>query len=257
MSLAAGDRITLSVVSHGQAALIGELLRSLGRHCRSPIELVITSNLPEPLDLPADVGFPLRRIVNATPRGFGENHNAAFRQSGGEYFCVLNPDIRFTADPFPELLGQLRREAGAGVVAPLVTTPDGALEDSARDFPTPWSILKKFFGWNRDRQTLGEKLGSDAVEVDWVAGMFMLFPRQVFADLGGFDERYFLYYEDVDLCDRLHHSGFRVLIAPGAGVVHDARRDSHRKLHYLRWHLASMLRFFLFHFLRRWRRVAR
>jgi GT2 family glycosyltransferase len=72
----------------------------------------------------------------------------------------------------------------------------------------------------------------------------MLFPRQVFEQLHGFDERYFLYYEDVDMCGRLQLAGYKVAVCPQAQIVHHAQRSSHRSLKYLRWHLASMLRFF-------------
>jgi len=77
-----------------------------------------------------------------------------------------------------------------------------------------------------------------------VAGMFMLIPTKIFQRIGGFDERYFLYYEDVDLCARLRVSGHVVRFCPNARVVHEARRQSHRSLRYLRWHITSMLRFF-------------
>lgn len=73
--------------------------------------------------------------------------------------------------------------------------------------------------------------------------MFMLFPRTVYEQLGGFDETYFLYYEDVDLCARLRKLGYRVGYCADVSVVHDARRASHSNLSYLRRHLASMARF--------------
>lgn len=245
--------VSISVVSHRQADLIRALLDSLRQHCATPVELLITSNLPEDLALPEQARFPVRRWVNDAPQGFGANHNAAFRQARGDYFCVLNPDIRLTADPLPGLLSRLRDHPEAGVIAPRVVAPDGRVEDSARSFPSPWSIARKLAGRNRDRQSLHDRLDCDTLAMDWVAGMFMLFPRRVFEDLGGFDERYFLYYEDVDLCSRLHAAGRAVLYSPPVSVIHDARRESHRNLRYLRWHLASMLRFFVSHFLRQLR----
>jgi hypothetical protein len=80
---------------------------------------------------------------------------------------------------------------------------------------------------------------------DWVGGMAMLFPRAVFERLGGFDSRYFMYYEDVDICARTWLLGYHVIQCPMAKVVHDAQRSSHRSFKYLRWHLTSMCRFFL------------
>ncbi len=78
---------------------------------------------------------------------------------------------------------------------------------------------------------------------EWVAGMFMLFRSRDFQDLGGFDEQFFLYYEDVDICVRAWQKGMRILACPQVSVIHDARRDSRRSLRHLRWHLGSMARF--------------
>jgi GT2 family glycosyltransferase len=72
----------------------------------------------------------------------------------------------------------------------------------------------------------------------------MVFPSRMFAELGGFDERYYLYYEDVDLCCRAHLAGYDVLLDEAASVTHDGLWDSHRNPRYLRWHLESMARFF-------------
>lgn len=231
--------LSLSIVSHQHGALVHELLRDIERSGED-VEVLLTINVPEPLPLePRDLGFPIKVIVNAVPRGFAANHNAAFRQAGGAYFCVLNPDIRFDADPFPALRQALADET-IGVAAPVVLSPGGAIEDSARKYPTLWSVAQKAFARS---PTLDYAIGGEPFSPDWVAGMFMLFRRDVFARAGGFDERYFLYYEDVDLCRRLNALGYCVRLVPAARVVHDARRHSHRNLRHLMWHLASLLRY--------------
>jgi GT2 family glycosyltransferase len=75
--------------------------------------------------------------------------------------------------------------------------------------------------------------------------MFMLFKPDLFSAVDGFDERYHLYYEDVDICARLKIAGYRIMACPTVSVIHSARRESHRNLRYMKWHLQSMLRFFL------------
>jgi N-acetylglucosaminyl-diphospho-decaprenol L-rhamnosyltransferase len=233
--------VSISVVSHGQGALVELLLESLAAHARTPFELILTVNVPEarPANL-ASFGFPVRVIDNAAPKGFGANHNAAFRESRGATFCALNPDIRIGRDPFPELLGCLR-DPSVAVAAPLITNPAGEIEDSARQFPTPLSILRKAL---RSKLEVDYPIGSEPFYPDWVAGMFMLFPREAFASFEGFDERYFLYYEDVDLCARVRLAGKRVVLCPSAVAIHDARRQSMRSLRHARWHIASMARYF-------------
>jgi GT2 family glycosyltransferase len=75
--------------------------------------------------------------------------------------------------------------------------------------------------------------------------MFMLFRPEMFSAVGGFDEGYHLYYEDVDICARLKVAGCRIVACPGVFAIHSARRESHQNLRYMKWHLQSMIRFFL------------
>ncbi len=107
---------------------------------------------------------------------------------------------------------------------------------------TPWFLLRKSVGLVRG---LDYEMSDATLSPDWVAGMFMLFRRNVYAEVGGFDERYFLYYEDVDLCRRLRRHRYDVRLLPEVSVVHDARRESRHSLRHLGWHLSSMLRYFL------------
>jgi len=238
----------VSVVSHGQGALVAALLGDLAACATRPREVILTLNIEEALPFgEGDFGFPLVMVRNPRRKGFGENHNAAFRRSRGGMFCVLNPDVRLAEDPFPALASRLQ-DPRVGVVAPLIVNPRGEVEDSARRFPTPLSILGKALG---AKPGADYEMGAEPVFPDWVAGMFLLFRREVFESLGGFDERYFLYYEDVDLCARMRAAGLRVVLEPACRAIHAARRESHRNWRYRAWHLRSMLRFFLSHFLRR------
>lgn len=234
--------VVISIVSHNHAELVAWLLKDIERYCSDEsISVILTLNVPEELPFSErDFDFPLEVVRNRQPEGFGANHNAAFREVSGEFFCILNPDLRLKKDPFPPLLNSLQQER-CGVVAPLVGGADGSIEDSVRRFPTPFSIFKKALS---SQKKIEYALDNEKLHVDWVAGMFMLFPSKVFAELGGFDERYFLYYEDVDLCFRVREAGHEVVLEPRAYVTHDARRSSHRDITYLRWHLSSMLRFF-------------
>ncbi len=218
------------------------LLSDLSTHCATPLEVILTINIGENLTFSAaDFGFPIRIVKNAAIKGFGANHNAAFEFAKTNYFCVLNPDIRLEKDPFPYLIAQLANPT-IGVAAPLIVSPSGWPEDSARRFPTPLSILKKaIFGTRGHEYAIGET----PIFPDWVGGMFMVFRSGIFRKIGGFDDRYFLYYEDVDLCWRLRRCGYQVILVPLVHAVHDARRMSRRNIRYLSWHVSSMLRFFM------------
>lgn len=240
--------IHLSVVSHGQGDLIRNLLADLDAHCRgSALRVTVTVNVPEQSEVdPGQYSFPVAVLRNTRPKGFGSNHNAAFRHGqasgGADYFCVINPDVRIDHDVFIPLLDVLGAHPEVGVIAPRVTSPEGVTEDSARPFPHPWTPVRRaLFGGSKQDSISGSRQFCP----DWVAGMFMLFRSDLYERLGGFDERYFLYYEDVDICGRVWLSGSKVTVEPSVTIVHAARRDSHRKLRYLLWHARGVLRFFI------------
>jgi GT2 family glycosyltransferase len=157
----------------------------------------------------------------------------------GEYFCVVNPDIRIQKNPFPALL-----EALADPASPSPHRSCTHLPGRSRTAPvasTPAILLRKLRG---GRPEPDYPLTAPVVFPDWVAGMFMVFRREAFAALGGFDERYFLYYEDVDVCARARSRGMEVALVTDASVVHHARRASRRNLRHVLWHARSALRYF-------------
>jgi GT2 family glycosyltransferase len=232
--------ITLSVVSHGQNALVNQLIEDVQRVCAARVSLVLTQNVPDPVPLAAgNLSCPVEIIANRERKGFGANHNAAFQRCLTPYYCVCNPDIRLPSDVFPLLL-QALADPRVAVAGPLVRSPAGSVEDSARYFPTAGALLRKALG---KPPALDYPADQGPREVDWIGGMFMLFRSEHFRAVGGFDERYFLYYEDVDLCRRLHGAGKSVVYDPAAEVMHDARRASRRQLRLALHHLRSMLRF--------------
>ena len=235
--------LTLSIVSHGQIGLVSLLLADIEKHCdAASVEVILTLNMPEQLPVALEMlAFSIKVIENPSALGFGSNHNQAFRRARGEFFGVLNPDVRIDSDVFALLMADLKMPL-AGVVAPLVVDELGAIEDSARRFPTPLKILCKLFGRCKGGDYV---IDAEPVYPDWVGGMFMLFHRDVYQQLGGFNEKFFLYYEDVDLCARIWLKGLRVVLIPQARVTHEARRSSHQNAAYLLMHIRSMARFFL------------
>jgi GT2 family glycosyltransferase len=234
--------ITISIVSHEQGDLVYQLLKDISdiESCNS-VEVILTINVPETLPFSeGDFSFPLLINYSSTAKGFGANHNAAFQKAKGDLFCVLNPDVRITEDPFPRLVN-LAKRTGASLVAPAVYSSEGHIEDSIRCFPTLGSIIKKLF--LKDHSHYAFTPESGPFWADWVGGMFMMFESKAFKAVGGFDESFFLYYEDVDICARLWNRGCKVLACPAVRIIHDAQRTSHRSARYLKWHIASLLRY--------------
>jgi N-acetylglucosaminyl-diphospho-decaprenol L-rhamnosyltransferase len=236
--------IRLSMVSHGQAGLANHFLRDLAQ-APEVSELVVTENIPDSV-LHIPPSLPTQLHKNPSPMGFAGNHNQAFEGCEQPFYCVANPDIRLLSNPFPGLLAAMQ-DPKVGLVAPLVLSPAGHPEDNARRFPTPWGLSLKLAGLNDGRYHLAAQTRLAPHPVEWVAGMFLLFRAEAFRDVGGFDAKFHLYYEDVDVCARLWNSGWKVMCDPGVTVVHEAQRASRHDFQYMRWHAASMARFFRKH----------
>ncbi|VWX60529.1 Glycosyl transferase [Burkholderiales bacterium 8X] len=223
--------ITVSIVSHGQLALIQPLLRQLDRFSAPMVnKVVLTLNIPEPDALAGESwGFEVERIANAEPKGFGANNNQAFERCATPWFLVLNPDIRFDADVLAPLLAEAQPDAG--LLAPRILEPGKATPEQHRRVITPREILT--------RRRAGYELPPSP---DWIPGLFMLFRADAYRKVRGFDERFFMYGEDFDICARLRLEGWRLQIAEGLLARHDAQRASHRSKRHLYWHVTSLLK---------------
>jgi N-acetylglucosaminyl-diphospho-decaprenol L-rhamnosyltransferase len=238
--LVSGHRVTVSIVSHGQGPLARLLLGDLSR--LDVAEVIVTLNVPEDEGfLRAFSGRLLTIIRNPIPKGFGANHNAAFSRCSTPWFAVLNPDLRLPQNPFGSLLATASNLLNPGVVAPAIVDPAGAMEDSVRVNPTLWSVAGRVFNRRIGRAEIAPNAPAGS-EFYWLAGMFLVFSSGAFRRVGGFDERFFLYYEDYDVCARLRRSGFAIAVDRRVRAVHEARRDSRRSWRHFRWHLASLLR---------------
>lgn len=240
MTSPAGPDWSLSVVSHGHGPAVRDLLAGLARQLDpARHEVLLTLNRPEAdQELSRAWPGPYRLIRNPRPQGFGANHNAALRQARGRCFATLDPDLCFLGDPFPRL-AQALADPGAGIVATRVFDETGAVADHARPLPSVLRLLR--------RHVADEALGYDEtlereLNVDWIAGLFMAMRRETFEQLGGFDPRYHMYCEDVDLCLRAWNAGLAVRVVPASWVVHPARRRSLRRPQHFFWHVRSLAR---------------
>jgi GT2 family glycosyltransferase len=235
-------KFSISIVSHNSGSLIANLLDDLRRFLPAESEIILTLNCPEDegfLERSADLGITILR--NVRPLGFGANHNQAFAMSRGRAFVVVNPDIRLPKPPWQALAEAMTADVGA--CAPMVVSPTGSPEDSVRRYPTMSRLFRRAVLKQRSPDYVAAGADSRPVSVEWTAGMFMMFDADAYRAVQGFDTRYFMYLEDVDICKRLNAKGLRVLWVPGCSVIHDARRASQRSWQHARWHLRGVLRF--------------
>ncbi len=223
--------VTVSIVSHGQLALVRPLLDQLDRCSAACVaKVVLTVNIPEPDALAGGRWrFPVERIENESRKGFGANHNQAFARCESDWFLVLNPDMRFDADVLAPLV--MHALPKTGLLAPRILEPGKGAPEQHRAIITPREILTR------------KRAGYAIPEVPaWIPGLFMLFSSSAYAQIGGFDERFFMYGEDFDICARLRLAGWHLRIAEHLSARHEAQRASHSSAKHLQWHLTSLLK---------------
>lgn len=198
--------------------------------------------------------FPQFRLLQqAQNLGFTGGHNLALRERRGAAALLLNSDTVVHAGALSELMRYLGDHPEAGIIGPMLLNTDGSLQFSARRFPNPVAAmfrntpLGRLFPNNRfTREYLMQDWDHREVrEVDWVSGAAMLVSEQALERLGGFDEAYFMYCEDVDLCFRAWREGFRVVYVPSAKITHAIGRSTDRVANKMivRFH-RSMFRFY-------------
>lgn len=200
-------------------------------------------------------GLPGVTIVETRKNlGYGRGNNAASRQAKGEYILIINPDNVLPKDGLERMLSYLKTHPESGIVGPALVYPDGAVRPSARPFPKLTDLLKKRLfpakwqtQYDKDMADMQKK---EAVHVDWMVGACLLLKTDLYRALGGFDERFFLFFEDIDLCRRIKGRGLKVTYLPSVRVLDRRGRLSGSSILSLvtrkttRIHLMSSLKYF-------------
>ena len=199
-------------------------------------------------------------ISNAANVGFGSAVNQAMAASSAPLVLLVNPDCQLRPGALAALRAVTDTDPSCAIVGPMILDPDGRVQGSARGDP---DMLTGLFGRTaglRTRLPLTSAArrnvvvddaiasGAPSVVVDWVSGACMLIRRAALEAVGGFDEQYFLYWEDADVCRRLRQHGHQIRYAPGAMAVHAVGRSSRsaRRLSIRAFH-SSAYRYYVTH----------
>jgi len=243
------------VVTYGHSIdLLQQAVDSVRNSWKGSLRLVLVDNRSESGVRAWAESIGLEYLDPRRNLGFGAAHNLVFRDSVQQfdYHLVLNPDVRFGPEVLPGLAGLWPQLKHPGVVAPLIRYPDGRIQHLCKRLPTPFDLigrrflpafLKQALRRSFDRYEFRQADYLQPMEVPVLSGCFMWFDDAVLRTLGGFDERFFLYLEDVDFCRRAaqiatnHHR-------PEFEIVHDYQKDSYRNAKALQLHLRSARAYF-------------
>ena len=249
MSVPGPPRIAIVVVSWNSASDLATCLGSLA-HVTLPVEVVVVDNAST--DGSADIARAVRPAVTVIEAGdnlgFARASNRGWRATSASFVLFLNPDAVLEAGAVEALVALLESRPDVGIVGPATFNRDGTPQVSFGPDLTPlaeWrqsGLVRAVRARDPETlRTLGATIAREQ-EPDWISGSCLLARRSLLERLSGFDERFFLYEEDVDLCARARASGSRVVFTPAARVTHGLGRSMEKasdraRLEYARSHL--------------------
>lgn len=234
-----GKRINLSIVlvTFNSQNTINNCVNSIGLKSQITDGIIIVDNASK--DKTIEIlkrRFPgrIKLIKYRKNLGFAKAANQGAKIAKGEYLLFLNPDTVVKSNCIESMLEFAKNKKDAAIVGCKVLNPDGSLQPSSGRFPTISNIIfDRMPIINKIIQTEQIRLKDYYKKVqkpDWVTGAFFLAKREVFEKLGGFDERYFLYVEDVDFCYRVKKAGYKIYYNPNAEIIHyDQGKSPQRK----------------------------
>jgi N-acetylglucosaminyl-diphospho-decaprenol L-rhamnosyltransferase len=223
--------LTVIIVSYNDGHWLQPCLTSLrARTGDARVDVVLVDNGTDGAGAMAAERFPEVRVVTTENRGFGHGNNQGLMASSGPYVLFLNPDTELVDGTLADLVRAMDERPGVGLVGVRQVTADGALWPTIRYFPSFPRALgdalaserwPRRFRWSGERE-LSPALYEQETECDWTSGSFMLARREALISAGLFDERFFIYSEEPDLCLRMKRAGWSIRHMPSMTIVHHA-----------------------------------
>ena len=241
------SNVAIVVITHGPHEDLPACLAAAAGQCD---ELVVVANLPGLI-----VGLPAtaRVITQPKPVGFAANANLGIRSTTAPFVAIANPDAVASPGAVAALMAFARAHPRCGVAGPAMVFPDGSWQPSRRSFPTvsgtlvrrtPLRLVFDPQRWQRRHYLLDDR-PTEPVLADWMLGGFLLLRREMLDEIGGLDEGFRLYGEDIDLSYRAEKAGWERWLVPSAVVQHRYDRVIDQTFFTRRtwWHLRGMMRF--------------
>lgn len=218
--------VSIVIAAHNTRVFLEQSLAAIGN--RHEVTVVDTGSTDRSQALVRE-RFPRVRLLELdTNAGYGRALNAGIASSSGELLVLMNGDAWPLPGSLERLVEAAESEPGAGILGPRLLNPDGTLQPSVRGFPTLWRLGTEylFLRWLAPRsRALNAFYGSgfdhrSRREAEFLVGAVLLVRRQLLDEIGGFDERFFMFNEEVDLCYRARSAGWSVFFCPDAEFVH-------------------------------------
>ena len=224
--------LSIIIVNYHHSHILGDCLESVYRTIEKiQFEIILVDNSSTDGGLESILkNYPVIRFIkNSENAGFARGNNQGAKIASGDFLLFINPDTIVIEDAIESKLDYIRSDSSIGILGPKVLNSDQTVQYSCRKFPTIWSglfnrysLATRLFPNNRySRDYLMLDYDHNSIRsVDWVSGCCMMMSESTLKKASGFDENYFLFIEDVDLCQVIKKKGLRVVYFPNAKIFH-------------------------------------
>lgn len=228
-------KLTVSIVNYNAGKYLIDCLKSLEKVSQEVLMTVyvVDNNSSDDSIAKTRKLYPkIHYILNQENVGFGRAHNQVLRQLKTEYVLILNPDVELSKGSLTATISFMDVSPKVGAVTGEVLLPNGQVDLTAhRGFPTPWASFKYYFLNDDSDYHLAKKNMHQIHEVDAISGAFFLTRKKILDQVGLFDEDYFMYAEDIDLCYRIKQAGYKIMYIPSVKILHHKGVSSGLKKH--------------------------
>lgn len=246
----------ISLISLNQVHHLQRLLPTLKTACENlsaTVMLVANRCTDNTVDFVKAEHSYISLFVNDKVTGYGGNHNINLFGSESEFFVIMNSDMLVKSDTFEKLLAYMEQDGSIGIIAPKVLNEDGSIQYLNKRYPAVFDLflrkfcpkfLAGFFAKRMCAYEMRDTNYSSIQDVPLLSGSFMMCRTSILRKIGGFDERFFLYFEDYDLCRRFQNEGYRTVYYPEAEVAHFWERSAHKNCRYALMFINSACKYF-------------
>ena len=241
--------ISIVIIEYNSLDDIDRCITTIKQRCADvEYEIIVSSNSCYPRKKQEQIlrdTSDVQWCFNKENGGFGYGMNQGLKNATGDYLVVMNPDVILKGN-LQVLVDFLNSHKEVGAIAPQILGHDGTVQDSCRRFVTPWRFLVRQIRRivTGNELVKNEKYDYSRIQTtDWVSGAFIMIKREVYEMIGGFDEAFFMYYEDVDWCTRIWKAGYQVVYYPKVQVEYEGSRSARKDKKYARIFLQSQMKY--------------
>lgn len=250
--------LTLSIVAYKNYGQIIQAVKTINKYTKSFSKQILVVDNTEKRDydlFQSEINKlkdlkNVELIQNKKNLGFGKANNIALKNAIGEFFVICNPDILLIEDSFNKIIPFMRQNKTIGAVIPRLLDKDYKLQpvyrreltifDIFARYVNPFNIFKK----RRAYHTLQDQDYTKPFKVPFAQGSFLVVWTSLMRELNGFDERYFMYVEDADLCKRINMIS-NVAYFPNTSIIHLWEKGSHKNMKLMKWHIQALIKYFI------------